>query len=57
MTHQHKAAGSEKNTPAELKTDEGKIDNCRCKEVSRKTVPEMIRLMIKDLTFWRKNKP
>ncbi|MDH4231062.1 MAG: hypothetical protein OEW04_03415 [Nitrospirota bacterium] len=29
---------------------------CRCKEVSKKTFPEMIRLMISDLAFWKKTK-
>ena len=35
---------------AEVKTD----DNCRCKEVSKKSVPEMFRLMLDDLAFWKK---
>ena len=29
-------------------------DNCRCKEVSEKTFPEMFKLMISDLSFWKK---
>ena len=29
---------------------------CRCKEVSKKTLPELLRLMIKDLAFWKKDK-
>ena len=36
---------------------EGENDiTCRCKEVSKKTFPEMIRLMISDLAFWKKTK-
>jgi len=31
-------------------------DDCRCKEVSEKTFPEMFRLMINDLSFWKKTK-
>lgn len=31
-------------------------DACRCKEVSKKTVPEMLRLMLDDLAFWKKAK-
>ena len=27
---------------------------CRCKEVSKKTVPEMLRLMVSDLAFWKR---
>ena len=33
--------------------DAGEI-SCRCKEVSKKTLPELLRLMIKDLAFWKK---
>jgi hypothetical protein len=29
---------------------------CRCKEVSKKTFPEMVKLMISDLAFWKKTK-
>ena len=35
--------------------DAGEI-SCRCKEVSKKTLPELLRLMIKDLAFWKKTK-
>ncbi len=27
---------------------------CRCKEVSKKRLPELIRMMIDDLAFWKK---
>ncbi len=29
-------------------------DSCRCKEVSKKTIPEMLKLMLRDLAFWKK---
>ena len=29
---------------------------CRCKEVSKKTLPEMFMLMIGDLAFWKRPK-
>ncbi len=32
----------------------GQDDSCRCKETSNMTPRELIRLMIGDLTFWKK---
>jgi hypothetical protein len=32
----------------------GKDDTCRCKEASKMTPRELLRLMIGDLTFWKK---
>lgn len=32
----------------------GKDDACRCKEASKMTPRELLRLMIGDLTFWKK---
>ncbi len=29
-------------------------DTCRCKEVSKKTLPEMFKLMLGDLAFWKR---
>lgn len=29
-------------------------DSCRCKEVSKKTIPQMLKLMLSDLAFWKK---
>jgi len=40
-----------------LKTGEGDEIICRCKEVSKKTFPEMLKLMLNDLVFWKKRKP
>ncbi len=41
-------------------TEEGKKvqpeDDCRCKEVSRKSFPELMKLMIDDLTFRKRGK-
>lgn len=34
--------------------DSGKGDTCRCKETSNMTPRELLKLMINDLTFWRK---
>ena len=59
MTKQRNAAESDKKTrekkkPAELKRDESVDNGCRCKEVAKKSLPEMITLMIGDLAFWKK---
>jgi len=35
---------------------EGNEESCRCKEVAKKTPREMLRLMINDMAFWKKNK-
>ena len=31
-------------------------EDCRCKDVSRMTVPELFKLMVSDLAFWKKDK-
>ena len=31
-----------------------KENECRCKEVANKTLPEMLKLMLSDLMFWKK---
>jgi hypothetical protein len=34
----------------------GHDDSCRCKETSQMTPRELLKLMMKDLAFWRKEK-
>ena len=34
----------------------GHDDTCRCKEVSKMTPQELLKLMISDLAFWKKAK-
>ncbi len=34
----------------------GHDDACRCKETSRMTPAELMKLMIRDLAFWKKEK-
>ena len=46
----------EKGNPAKQEAGEADEIICRCKEVSKKTLPELLRLMIKDLAFWNKAK-
>jgi hypothetical protein len=43
-----KTAGQEAGEAGEI--------SCRCKEVSEKTLPELLRIAIKDLAFWKKTK-
>jgi hypothetical protein len=31
-------------------------EGCRCKEVSRKSIPELLKVAISDLSFWKKTK-
>ncbi len=47
---------AEKKGTEEYKPIASPGDDCRCREVSEKTLPEMFRLMIKDLSFWKKAK-
>jgi hypothetical protein len=35
-------------------TEDSSEDNCRCREVSEKTVPDLFKLMISDLAIWKK---
>ncbi|NJD56790.1 MAG: hypothetical protein FIA94_10355 [Nitrospirae bacterium] len=50
-------SGDRAKGPTEERSEgEGAEDSCRCKEVSQKTFPDLLRLMISDLAFWKKNK-
>ncbi|MBF0557950.1 MAG: hypothetical protein HQL08_04120 [Nitrospirae bacterium] len=56
---QHSSAGPEKksgldNKPVEHKANDTDKDDCRCKEVSKKTPMELLKLMINDLAIWKK---
>ena len=46
----------ENGNPVQQEAGEAGEITCRCKEVSKKTLPELLRLMIKDLAFWKKPK-
>jgi hypothetical protein len=57
--HQRQPDNSDKRD--EVNSGERKMEGendiiCRCKEVSKKSFPEMIKLMISDLAFWKKTK-
>jgi hypothetical protein len=38
------------------RTDENDQNACRCREVSKKSLPELLKLMAGDLAFWKKTK-
>ncbi len=39
---------------ADIKPEAG--GQCRCKEVAKKTPLELLKLMLRDFAFWKKNK-
>ena len=45
-----------KKEVSEKKAAADASENCRCKEVAKKTPREMLGLMISDLAFWKKGK-
>ncbi len=49
---QHGDAGP--GTTAAQQTEAGQGDSCRCKETSQMTPRELLKLMIRDLSFWKK---
>jgi|GEM_PF-2673065 len=40
----------EKGKPSKMEAAEA----CRCKEVSKKKWPDLLRLMLRDMAFWKK---
>lgn len=59
--HGEKAGGrggrNPENDPSEKPVaPDDSDDSCRCKEVSEKTPSEMLRLMLHDLSFWKRGK-
>jgi len=60
MTQQQQHSDDKADSPMgkEQPGESGDVseDSCRCKEVSKKTFPEMLKLMISDLAFWKKTK-
>jgi hypothetical protein len=61
MQHKERAGGPgkkplEKGSPVVRETGEAGEDSCRCKEVSKKSLPELLKVVISDLTFWKKAK-
>ncbi len=58
ITEEQKAADpggtGKEHDVADPQARAGKDDACRCKEASKMTPRELLRLMIGDLTFWKK---
>ncbi len=55
------SAGSGKEAVKKGKLPEQEVneeheENCRCKEVAKKTPREMLRLVVNDMSFWKKTK-
>ncbi len=49
------ALGKE-NEVAERRVGEGKDEACRCKETSKMSPRELLKVMLSDLAFWKKGK-
>lgn len=56
IIHNHTTGGPGEHGPAGPGDSAHQDDSCRCKEVSTKTPRELLRLMIGDLSFWKKAK-
>jgi hypothetical protein len=58
--HSHKGPGSEPSPSREEGHGEQKVqaegEECRCKEAPGKTLPQLLKVMIEDLAFWKKGK-
>ena len=39
----------------EGKEGKGRDADCRCKEAEGKTIPQILKIMVKDLAFWKKD--
>lgn len=53
----HPRCSQQKKEPAKPKAGAGKDeDPCRCKEASKMTPGQLLRLMAGDLAFWKKEK-
>ncbi|GAB4389083.1 MAG: hypothetical protein Kow0025_12230 [Thermodesulfovibrionales bacterium] len=49
-----KAAEEGTPRPAGRAPHEGHHPGCRCEESTRKTLPEILKAMVRDLAFWKK---
>lgn len=51
------AEGTGKDEKAAAQQEGAENDSCRCKEASKMSAGELLKLMISDLAFWKKMKP
>jgi hypothetical protein len=60
MAENHKRSGGKDSLKRETSTGhestESGAENCRCKEPLGKTPSEMIKIMLRDLAFWKREK-
>jgi hypothetical protein len=60
MANRQRESENDNSKPLKNKEEqrEGKTtgENCRCEEVSKKTVPELLKIMVRDLAFWKKGR-
>ena len=60
MANRQRESGSDNSKSLENKGKQREEktlgENCRCEEVSKKTVPELLKIMVRDLAFWKKGK-
>ena len=58
ITRYPKAVGPDvpgkENETAEEHAGTGHDENCRCREASKMTPQELLKLMMRDLAFWKK---
>lgn len=57
MEEKDRAKGNDKDRGKTAKQADTEDDSCRCKEVSRKSYPELLKMMLRDLAFWKKRTP
>lgn len=58
-THSHKTKGQgavRQNETARPHAEAGHDDDCRCKETSVMTPRQLLKLMMRDLAFWKRPK-
>jgi hypothetical protein len=62
IRHKQQSADSDKRSLESLEKKKRRqqggedSEDCRCKEVSKKTFPQLLKVMIGDLAFWKKAK-
>jgi hypothetical protein len=58
--HSQESPAPEPSSSREEKHEEQKVqaegEECRCKEAPRKTIPQLLKVMLEDLAFWKKGK-
>jgi hypothetical protein len=45
-----------KERPGPAAAEHDNEENCRCKEISKKSLPDLLKVVIGDLSFWKKGR-